>query len=83
MIVRIKTVANTEVQNKVRERIKEQMKEGLIVHDDNIEITFADNMCTQCGSADLEEVKAHTDDGIVLGHLRTCNNCGDKKDLLK
>lgn len=83
MIVRIKTVADARVQEKVRERIKKQMKEGLIVHDDTIEITFADSMCTQCGSTDLEEIKAHNGDGVILGYLRTCNGCGNKKDLLK
>lgn len=75
MIVRIKNVSDVDTQEKVRERIKEQMKEGLIVHDDTIEIIFADEMCLECGSTNLEEYTVKSDEGDIFSHVLRCNKC--------
>lgn len=81
MIVRIKGTASVETQNKVRERIKKQIAEGLIVHDDMLEITFADDMCTECGSTDLEEIIVRTHDKIVVDYTVECNRCGQSRKV--
>ncbi|WP_040981068.1 hypothetical protein [Oceanobacillus jeddahense] len=44
MIVRVKTNAGAETLERIREKVKKQISEGLIVHDNLLEITFADDM---------------------------------------
>lgn len=79
MIVRIKGTASVDTQNLVRERIKQQISEGLVVHDDFLEITFADDMCTECGNTDLEEITVRIDEQIVVDHEIKCNACGHSR----
>ncbi|RST59702.1 hypothetical protein D5F11_011410 [Siminovitchia terrae] len=83
LIVRLKGVFNSEVHDRVRENIKQQISEGLIVHDDAIEITFADDMCLECGSIEYEEVKMSNQKGNALEHILNCVNCGHQRNLLK
>ncbi|WP_200416294.1 hypothetical protein [Virgibacillus salexigens] len=82
MIVRIKTLADTKTQEKVRERIKQQIEEGLIVHDDTIEITFAD-VCSNCGSDECQEITLRDDIGNVHEHVFECEKCGKQRSLLE
>lgn len=76
MIVRIKTVANTDTQEKVRKRIKEQIAEGLIVHDDTIEIMFVDDICPNCFGTNLKEINAYANNGVVVESTTICEYCG-------
>lgn len=43
MIIKHKGTLSSEAKEKVREDIKRQLKDGFIVHDDHVEITFIDN----------------------------------------
>ncbi len=80
LIVKIKVPATIETQEKVRERIKEQIKEDLIIHDDSIEITFADDVCTECGSTNLEEIETKDVEGVVFSRVIKCNACGKLRE---
>ncbi len=86
MIVRIKTVVDIKTQENVRERIKEQISEGLIVHDDTIEILFVEDSECHIDNATLmidgESFKAETIKD-ALTPLRTCMNCGYQRNLPK
>jgi len=83
LIIRIKAVVDIKTQEKVRERIKKQIAEGLIVHDDTVEITIADDMCTECGSNDLEEVMLGDGGGRINEHVLICERCGYQRNLMK
>lgn len=82
MIVRIKTVADIKTQENVRNRIKQQIEEGLIVHDDTIEITFAD-VCSNCGSDEFQEITLRDDIGNVHQHVFECEECGKRRSLIE
>lgn len=55
IIVRIKTHADIGMQDKIRERIQQQMKDGLIVHDDMVEIYHGPEECTDVEVNTVEE----------------------------
>jgi len=79
MIVRVKTNASAETLERIREKMKKQISEGLIVHDNLLEITFADDMCAECGSTDLEEIKLYADNNPIE-HVTICNACEQSRE---
>lgn len=83
MIVKMNGIVNYGAKEKVRERIKEQMKEGLIVHDESIEITFSPDRCIKCGCDEFEVVTMSDKQGVIYERIKTCENCGHVTDLMK
>lgn len=70
MIVRIKTPTDADTQNLVRERIKQQISEGLVVHDNSVEITFADDFVEY----DEEGLEIDKSTPLVTKHFTEAEN---------
>lgn len=75
MIVRIKGKTDAKTLKNVREGIKEQVGEGLIVHDDLMEITLVDEKngkvhytCERCGTTYHYSCEINK---------TTCSHCGN------
>jgi len=83
MLVKVKGIINKEKREKFIADIKKQISEGLIIYDDTIEITFADDMCVNCGANDLESITTRSVEGDIFSHVMKCNRCGHLKELVE
>ncbi len=80
LIIRVKGTVPHEKMEKIRSNIKRQISEGLIVHDDSIEITIVDDMCPECGSENIEEITFTSDNADTYSIIK-CNRCNYSSDI--
>lgn len=83
LIIRVKGTVPYEKMEKMRSDIKRQISEGFIVHDDSIEITIVNDMCSECGSNDLEEIVTRDIEGRVFSRVIKCNECDHLSETIK